>query len=253
MKDQTIYNVRAIERAIRILSCFEDGSPEKSIAEIASAVHLPKPTVLRLLTSLMSGGYVERTADGDKFRLGPQLIALGLMVVSRLEVRREARPYMIALEERFEETCDLGIFSADEVLYLEVVPSRHALRLASSPGFRSPAYCTASGKVFLAFLPRERVMQILSRPLKRFTDKTITSPEQLLAQLEEVRVRGYALDDEEINPGVRAVAAPIRDRTGNVVAVLGMPGPAERMTPERIPEIAAALVEAGNAISARLT
>lgn len=252
MKDRSIYNVRAIERSIDILSCFDDEAPEKTIAEIASAVGLPRPTALRLLATLAGGGYVERTADGQRYRLGPHLMTLGMRVVSHLEVRRKAYPLMVALEERFEETCDLGIFSADEVLYLEIVPSRHALRLAGSPGIRSPAYCTASGKVFLAHLPPERLAQILSRPLQRYTEQTITSPERLMQELREVRVRGYAVDDQELNPGVRAVAAPVRDQTGNVVAALGMPGPVERMTPERIPEIGRALVEAGEAISARL-
>ncbi|MDH7489680.1 MAG: IclR family transcriptional regulator [Anaerolineae bacterium] len=252
MKDRSIYNVRAIERSIDILSCFDDEAPEKTIAEIASAVGLPRPTTLRLLSTLASGGLVERTADGGRYRLGPHLITLGIRVVDRLEVRRLARPVMLALEERFEETCDLGIFSADEVLYLEIVPSRHALRLAGSPGIRSPAHCTASGKVFLAHLPPERLAQILSRPLKPYTANTITSPERLLEELEEVRIRGYAVDDQELNPGVRAVSAPIRDRAGHVVAALGMPGPVERMTSERMSEIGEALVEAGETISARL-
>lgn len=252
MKDRATYNVRAIERALRILSCFDDDAPEKTIAEVAAAVGLPRPTALRLLATLAGGGYVERTPDGERYRLGPHLITLGMRVVSHLEVRRKAYPVMVALEERFEETCDLGIFSAGEVLYLEIVPSRHALRLAGSPGIRSPAHCTASGKVFLAHLPPERLAQILSRPLQRYTRQTITSPERLMQELHEVRVRGYAVDDEELNIGVRAVAAPIRDRAGNVVAVLGMPGPVERMTPERIPEIGRALAEAGEAISARL-
>ncbi len=253
MKDRAIYNVRAIERALQILSCFDDDTPEKTIAEVASAVGLPRPTTLRILATLAGGGYVERTADGERYRLGPNLITLGLRVVRRLEVRRLARPVMVALEERFEETCDLSIFSADEVLYLEIVPSRHALRLAGSPGLRSPAHCTASGKVFLASFPPQRLAQFLSRPLQRYTETTITSPERLMEELEEVRARGYAVDDQELNIGVRAVAAPIRDRTGDVIAALGMPGPVERMTPERIPEIGRALAEAGETISAQLS
>jgi IclR family KDG regulon transcriptional repressor len=253
MKDPSMYNVRAIDRAIQILSCFEDDAPEKTIAEISSAVGLPRPTTLRILVTLHSGGFVERTADGERYRLGTHLITLGARVVNRLDVRQVARPFLVALEERFEETCDLGIFSKGEVLYIEIVQSRHALRLAGSPGLRSPAHCTASGKVFLAFLPPDRLAQILNRPLARYTDKTITSPERLRQELEEVRIRGYAVDDQELNPGVRAVAVPIRDSGGKVVAAIGMPGPVERMTAERIPVLAQALMEAANAISARLS
>lgn len=253
MKDRSIYNVRAIERALQILSCFDDDTPEKTIAEIASAVGLPRPTVLRLLATLASGGLVERTADGERYRLGLQLTLLGLRVIRRLEVRRRARPVMLALEERFEETCDLSVFVQDTMLCIDVVQSRRTLRIAAGPGYRSPLHATATGKAYLASLPPDPLEQFLARPLARYTSNTITSRERLLAELEQVRAQGYALDDEEFNEGIRAAAAPIRDHKGNVVAVLGMPGPVERMPPERIREIGSALVEAGNTILARLS
>ncbi len=252
MKDPSMYNVRAIDRALRILSCFSDNSPEMSIAEIASAVGLPKPTVLRILATLTDGGYVERIADSDKYRLGPHLITLGMRVIGRLEVRRQAIRYMVALEERFEETCDLSVFVQESLLCIDVVQSRRTLRIAAGPGYRSPLHCTASGKAFLANLSADRLAQFLARPLPRYTRTTITSPERLMAELEQVRAQGYACDDEEFNEGIRAVAAPIRDASGDVIAVLGVPGPVERMTPQRMTEIAQALVEAANAIAARM-
>lgn len=252
MKDRSIYNIRAIERAIQILSCFTDNMPEMTIAEIASAVRLPRPTVLRILATLTGGGYVERIADTDKYRLGSHLISLGMRVVNRLHVRRAAVPYMVALEEQFEETCDLSVFVQDSLLCIDVVQSRRTLRIAAGPGYRSPLHCTASGKAFLANLPADRLAQFLAHPLTRYTSTTITSPEHLMAELEQVRVQGYAYDNEEFNEGIRAVAAPIQNGAGNVIAVLGMPGPVERMTPQRMAEIARALVEAANAIASRL-
>jgi IclR family acetate operon transcriptional repressor len=124
--------------------------------------------------------------------------------------------------------------------------------LSRPSGWRSWRGRTASGKVFLAFLPAQVVEPILNAPLRAFTEKTITTPALLQEELEATRQRGYGLDDEEFEVGIRAVSAPIRDIDGNVIAALSMPGPSNRLTPERIPEVAQALVEAANAVSARV-
>jgi len=162
MKDPTIYNVRALERAILILSCFNDDNPERGVAEIARLVGLHRATAHRIVVTLLNGGYLERASDGERYRLGLRLVEMGLAVLRRLDFRREALPYMQALQERFGETCDLSVFSSGEVLYLEVVQSRHALQIAARPGQRLPAYCTASGKVFLALLSPDEVARVLS-------------------------------------------------------------------------------------------
>jgi DNA-binding IclR family transcriptional regulator len=252
MKDSTIYNVRVIERAMQVLDCFDDDHPEIGISEIAQRTSLSPATALRLLVTLQGGGYVERAAGSDKFRLGPRLMEMGMGVVRRLRARREARPVMVALEERFQETCDLSVFVQNALLCVDVVQSRRALRIAGGPGYRSPLHCTASGKVFLANLPPEDADAMLGAPLERHTAKTITSPERLREQIAEIRARGYGTDDEEFGQGVRAVAAPIRNPDARVIAVLGMVGPVERMDAERQREIGLALVEAADAISARL-
>jgi DNA-binding IclR family transcriptional regulator len=252
MKDPTIYNVRVLDRAMQILSCFDNSNPERGVSEIAQIVGLHKATTHRIVVTLLNGGYLERAADGERYRLGLRLAEMGLTVMRRLDFRREAIPHMHALQERFGETCDLSVFSRGEVLYLEVVQSRHALRIASRPGQRMPVHCTASGKVLLAFLPDKDLAQSLREPLRRSTANTVISQERIMEQLEEIRAQGYAIDDGEFEEGVRALAAPIRDNTGKVVAALGMPGPAARMDAQFIAEVAPALVAAANDISAHM-
>jgi IclR family acetate operon transcriptional repressor len=107
-------------------------------------------------------------------------------------------------------------------------------------------------RVFLAFLPPEVVEPILSAPLTAYTEKTITSPARLREELEATRQRGYGLDDEEFEAGIRAISAPVRDIDGNVITAMSIPGPSNRLMPERIPEIAEALIEAANAVSAHV-
>jgi IclR family KDG regulon transcriptional repressor len=248
-KDPKTYNVRAVERAMRILSSFDGEHAERGVSEIAQATGLHKATAHRIMMTLLNGGFLERTPDGERFRLGLRVVELGLGALRDLDLRRAAFPYMQQLVERFNETCDLGIFDRGRVLYVEVVHSEHSLTIAARVGRHLPAYCTASGRVFLAFLPPEVVEPILNRPLTACTSKTITSPIKLREELEATRQRGYALDDEEFEEGIRAVSAPIWDIDGNLIAALSMPGPTNRITPERIPEIAQALVEAAEAVS----
>jgi IclR family transcriptional regulator, KDG regulon repressor len=252
MKDPNDYNVRAVERALQILNCFDDEHPERGVSEIAQAVELHKATTHRIVTTLVNYGYLERAADGQKYRLGLALSELGFKVIRRMDLRREAFPYMTRLVERWDEACDLSIFDHGNVFYIEVIQGNHALTISAAVGQRLPAYPTASGKLFLAYRSSEERDAVLSQSMVHYTDKTITSPEELSRQLQQVRRQGYAFDDEELEIGIRAVAAPIFNRDGVVVAAMSMPSPTSRMTMERVSEIAESLKEATQAVSRRL-
>jgi IclR family KDG regulon transcriptional repressor len=251
-RDPKLYNVRAIERALQILSAFDDEHPERGVSDIAEVMGLHRATTHRIIMTLLNCGYLERTPDGEKYRLGLKLASTGLSVVHRLDFRREALPYMRQLTNRFKENCDLGVFDQGEVFGVEVVPGNHAVVIASRMGFRLPMHCSASGKVFLAFLPDAERDRLLRQPLKAHTENTITSAPELRRQLTAVQQKGYAVDDGELEAEVRAIAVPIRNGDGAVVAALSIPGPVSRMTKERVAELAAALLEASAAISARL-
>jgi DNA-binding IclR family transcriptional regulator len=245
------YNVRAVERAVQILSSLDDEHPERSLSEIVKATGLHKATTYRIIATLLNCGFIERTANGEKYRLGLRMAGLGLGVLHRLDFRQEALSYMRQLVDRFQENCTLGVFDRGRVLYLEIVPSKHTLTIAARVGRHLPAHCTAGGKVLLAFLPPAVVEPVLNAPLEAYTENTITSPVRLRETLAVVRQRGYGLDEEEFEVGIRAVSAPIRDIAGNVVAQMSMAGPANRLTVERIPEVAQALMEVTNIISAQ--
>lgn len=251
-KDPNGYNVRAVERALQILECFDDEHPEMGVSEIAQAVDLHKATTHRIVTTLLNFGYLERALDGQRYRLGLRLTELGYKAIRRLDLRREALLQMNQLSQRWGETCDLSIFDQDEVLYIEMLPGSHALTITAAVGQRLPAHCTASGKIFLAYLPDQVLEDILRKPLKVYTRNTISAAENLRQQLDLIRQQGYAFDDEEFETGIRAVACPIFDRTGKIIAAISIPSPASRMKPERVPEIVAALAEATQAVSRRM-
>lgn len=250
-RDAQTYNVRAVERAMQLLSSFDNEHAERGVTELAQATGLHKATTHRLLMTLFNSGFLERTADGERFRLGLRLVELGMRALRGLDFRQAAVPYMQQLMERFQEICTLSMFDRGQVLYVEVVHSERSLTIAARVGRHLPAHCTASGKVLLAYLPAEVVEPVLNGRLAVYTEKTIIAADQLREELETVRQCGYAVADEEFEVGIWAISAPIRGNDGQVIAALSIPFPTNRLNRKRIPEIAQALLEAANAISAQ--
>lgn len=244
--------VRAVERALQILGCFDHAHPERGVSDIAKAVGLHKATAYRIVSTLVSYGYLERAEDGQRYRLGMAMATLGFLALRRVDVRREAMPIMADLAARLNETCDLSVYNRGEVYFLEVVQGSRALTIAAAVGRSLPVHATASGKVLLAYLPETESEVIFEGPLVAHTEQTITRPAQLRKQLEIVRMQGYAVDDEELELGVRAVSVPVRDREGRVTAALSVTCPTSRLPQDRIPVIAAEARQAGDAISQRL-
>lgn len=252
MRDQTEYNVRAVERALQLLNCFDDEHPERGISEISEAVGLHKATTHRILTTMLNLGFIERSSDGQKYRLGIQMIDLGFKVLRRMDLRRESIPLMNKFIEEWDEAIDLSVFQNAEVLYVEVMQSHHALTIAASVGQRLPAHCTASGKLFLALLPEKELQFLLSNPLHSYTKKTIVSRETLMQELMQIREKGYSMDLEEYEEGIRAVAAPIRNYAGVMIAAISVPGPVSRMSDEKMEQISKVLCDYAQTISRRL-
>jgi IclR family transcriptional regulator, KDG regulon repressor len=251
-KDPSDYNVRAVERALQILGCFDDQHQERGISEIAQAVDLHKATAHRIVTTLVNYGYLERAGDGQKYRLGLVLPELGFKVIRRMDLRREALPHMLQLVEQWDETCDLSIFDQGQVFYIEVVRGNRALSIAAAVGQRLPAHCTASGKLFLSHLPSEALETFLSQPLHSYTEHTLTSKDELIKQLKAIRSQGYALDKEEMEEGVYAIAAPICNDQGKIVAAVSIPSPVSRWDKEREAGIIESLKQVTLSISRRL-
>ncbi len=245
-------NVRAVERALQILGCFDHTHPERGVSDIAKAVGLHKATTYRIVSTLVAYGYLERAGAGQRYRLGMALASLGFVALRRTDVRREAMPIMTDLAARLNETCDLSVYNRGEVYFLEVVQGSRALTIAAAVGRSLPVHATASGKVLLAHLPEAEAEAVLGGPLAAHTQQTITRPAELRRQLEVIRTKGFAFDNEELEPGVRAVSAPVRDQEGVVVAALSVTCPTSRLPLERVPALATEARQAADAISHRL-
>lgn len=242
----------SVANSIRLLTSFSGEEDELAITALAQRLGLAKSTVHRLAATLAAAGFLEQNSDNGRYRLGVALFELGALVRRRMDVANEARPHLRELLEKTGETVQLGIVDHYSVLYVYEMESRHAIRMAAAVGARAPLHCTAVGKVLFAFQDADYVREALARGLTAFTPKTVTRREAALAMLEEVRRHEYAVDDEESEEGLRAIAAPVRNHNGVVIAALGVAAPVQRMSKREMQTAVPVVMATARAVSARL-
>ncbi|WP_433498962.1 IclR family transcriptional regulator [Sphaerimonospora sp. CA-214678] len=217
----------SLERGLRILSAFTGDRSTLGIADISRAVGLNKSTTHRYVATLTKLEYVQQDPETKKYHLGPKVVDLGFAAIDSMELTRIAAPLLQALADETGYTVSMGLCDGPDVVYVDRRRSNRRTSLAMDlnlhTGSRLPAYCTSMGKVLLAYKDQTTLRQILDRvDMARRGPKTITNREQLMADLAKVRQNGVAVNDEELAPGLRSFAAPVRDRTGEVVAAVNI-------------------------------
>ena len=242
----------SVANSIRLTKAFSESEYEMGISALAARLGLAKSTVHRLATTLVEYDILEQNRETGKYRLGLALFELGTLVRRKMDVMSEAQAQIHALADLSGETVQLAILDHLSVLYIRIRESRQAVRMSSGLGSRAPAHCTSVGKVLLAYQAADTIQQVVELGLKRYTANTITDAAGLLAELESIRQKGYAIDDEEIESGLRCVAAPIRDHSGRVVAAISVAAPVQRMTKKNLQTTVPTVVAAAEAISRRL-
>jgi DNA-binding IclR family transcriptional regulator len=243
---------QTVQRAVSLLKTFTDARPELGLADLARAVSLNKTTTHRLLAALEREGLIARNPTNEAYRLGPELIVLGWRALRANDLRNVSRPELQMLAHETGETVTLEVLADSASLILDEVLSRHMIGGTPSIGTRWPAHATSTGKAMLAFLlDAERETHLQSR-LAKMTENTISSRETLKRELAQVRERGYAIANEELEIGFVVVGAPVFNHEGQVVAAISVGGPSARMTGERLPEIAAKVKESAGRISQKL-
>ncbi|MHC1727118.1 MAG: IclR family transcriptional regulator [Syntrophobacteraceae bacterium] len=230
--------IQAIERAAALLDALSQQGQGVSLGTLSAKVGLSKGTAHRILNSLMYFDFVRQDTASRDYSLGFKLVELGSSLLDQIDLRKEAAPFLQNLSQRTNETTYLVVLNRAEVVYLEKIEaadSSTVLRATAKVGQRNAANSCAVGKTLLADLPEEELgILIQEMPFVQKTENTITDPLQLREHLKVVLGRGYAVDDEESERGIRCVAAPIRDERGRAVAAISISGPAIRVTRQRI-------------------
>jgi IclR family KDG regulon transcriptional repressor len=248
MKSQ-IAGVRVLNKAIDVLNALRQAPQGLSLAKLSVQLEMPKPTAYRILVTLESRGYLERTPDAQ-YRISRKLFEAPPEAAFEQRLVQAARPPMEKLGKVSKETLNLGVLDGGEVLVIETLESRQAVRMTSKIGNRRYPHSTALGKILLSDLSEREVLRIIrGKGMPKFTAATIVKEESLLVELEKVRTQGYALDNTENEPDGRCIAAPIFDPQKRVLAALSVSGPLPRMTVTRAKGLLKDLTQACTAIS----
>jgi IclR family pca regulon transcriptional regulator len=221
-------SLQSLERGIAVIQVFSREHPSLTLSEVARLTGLTRATARRILLTLEELGHVR--SDGRQFSLTPRVLTLGWAYLSSLNLSEIAQPLMEDLVQRTHESCSIGTLDLPDVVYVARVPTRRIMTIALGVGSRLPAYVTSMGRVLLAGLPDDELEHYLDEtPLVALTEKTVTDHVRLKAIVEETRRRGWALVDQELELGLRSIAAPIRDAGGRVVAALNTSTAAARV------------------------
>ncbi|ARK32581.1 IclR family transcriptional regulator [Halalkalibacter krulwichiae] len=245
-------HIQSVVRAADILELFLS-SPELSIKEVSERMGLSKSTVHGIIKTLEFKGFLAQDQEDQKYKLGMKLFELGNSVSKNLDIASIARPIIQELVDKVKETVHLVILDRGEAIYVEKVEGSHSLSIYSQIGKRAPIHCTGVGKAILAFRPENEIDQLLSEAtLTTFTDKTMTDKEQIIEHLRQVKKQGYAIDDEEIEIGLRCIAAPIFNHKGESVASISCAAPTTRFNDERLTDVVAHVKASAEVISRQM-
>jgi DNA-binding IclR family transcriptional regulator len=246
---QGTYKVQALDRAFAVLDLLGESETPLGLAQVAASLQLHKSTAHRFLMVLERHRMVERTANG-KFRLGLRLFDFGNRAIEQYDLRDRAQPHLRRLVAETEETAHLALLEATRVIYIDKIEPTRSVRMITRIGASNPVHCTSVGKAILAFLPPERAADIIRRiRFERMTNRTISTAEALRVELDKTRRRGYAVDDEELEEGLRCIAVPVLDAQRLPVAAVSVSGPSFRVTAQKLPAIANHLLQCVRGIS----
>jgi IclR family transcriptional regulator, acetate operon repressor len=247
-KPRARYDVGVLHKTLDVLESLADGRPLTAM-ECAERTRISKTAAYRILGTLEGRGYVVRDDATRRFAIGVNLLALGRAVLASADLVGVARRAMRALRDEFGETVNLGALSLGRVVYLEMLESERGLRTTVDVGSFDHLHTTALGRAILASLPAEEARAIVETiDLVAVTPRSPIELEVVLAELEHTSERGYAVDDEENEIGVRCVGVPIHDEQGRAIAALSISGPVSRIEPALVPRLAASLLEAARQV-----
>ncbi|CAN5892001.1 IclR family transcriptional regulator [soil metagenome] len=244
-------SVQSVDRAVTVMELLSSQG-WSGVTEVANELEIHKSTAYRLLATLRDRGLVEQDSASEKYRLGFGMVMLASTVTGDLDIVRYARPICESLSDATEETVTVTALEADEAVIIHQSISTSSMMSVDWSGWHTPLHASAAGKVLLAYMPEEQRKQILGKPLEALTENTVTDRATLLEQLQSIPDVGYSFTIEELEVGMNAVGAPIRDANGEVIAAVAISGPVFRLPVESVPAAGEQVKKAAAEISRSL-
>lgn len=248
MAQKPYYMVSSLARGIKIIELLVNNE-SMTVSEVALALDIHRTVSHRFLATLQELGYVQK--DGQsRYRLSFRLFEMGMKTSNAFDIRQISRSFMQELARISTETVNLGQLDGLEVIIIDKIVSREVIRSDLMIGARLPLNATAQGKIFLAFLPQEESKELIDRlTFQAFTPNTITNSSKLISELEEIRSNGFAINNEELDPGVRAISAPIFSHEGRIKFTISIAGFARSMTDEKLSMLKKPIMKAAHEMS----
>jgi IclR family pca regulon transcriptional regulator len=245
--------VQSLERGLAVIRAFGADDPELTLSDVARRTGLTRAAARRFLLTLTDLGYVR--TDGKQFALTPRVLDLGYAFLSSLTLPEVAEPHLERLAAELRESSSVSVLDGDEIVYVGRVPTSRIMRVSINVGTRFPAYATSMGRVLLAALPEAELARYLERAeIRPLTARAIDNPQSLAAELDRVRAQGWALVDQELEEGLRSIAAPIHDAGGRTIAAVNVSAHASRVSAEDVRQtLLPPLLAAARRIEADLT
>ncbi|MGE4277858.1 MAG: IclR family transcriptional regulator [Lawsonibacter sp.] len=246
-------SIRSVDRALDLIEVLSESGTKLGPTKLAELTGMDKSTAYRLLTTLKSRGYADRDKATGTYSLGPTLVTLVSRYLGSLELQTEARPFLSELSTDLGLTTHLGLLDGNEVIYVEKLDCAPTPQLYAQIGNRVPAYCSSLGKCLLSCLSGEDLVEIMSGcNFKRYTEKTIPNVRALREHLRKVRIQGWAIDDEEWQPGHICIGAPVYDYRGEIIAAVSASGNKSMISDSRVPAVIEAVKNTAECISCRM-
>jgi DNA-binding IclR family transcriptional regulator len=240
--------VQSLDRALDIIEELAKSGDSLKVTELSEKLALHKSTVHRLLATLLYRGYAEQNENG-RYKVGLKLFEIAGNVLNKMDLRKRVKPFLVKLQQETSETIHLAILDGKDVVYIDKEETSEIIRMHSEIGSRVDAYCTSLGKVLLAYKDVDIYHLYAEEDLEKHTANTIIDKELLAEHLALVKRQGYAIDDEEQEPGIRCIGGPIFDYTGEVIAAFSIAGPINRMTEERVRSLTSIVLNYSRLIS----
>ena len=240
---------KTADRVLLVLQAFSADRPLLGVTDLAQLISTDPSGMSRLLRAIERRGFLHRDPVTGKYRLGSEILRLTGVMYATTDVRAVCLPYLQELERAWDETATLCMLEGSEVVNVDQVQGHKPIRATGPVGRRTPIHATSAGKVLVAWLPESRMRQLLPSQLPSMTTKTITDWRRLMSELEQVRSKGFAINREESDYGLQAVAAPVRNHMAEVVAALVLSGPAFRLPKKELLRVGADVLLAADGAS----
>ncbi len=253
-REKESYVIQSVNNALNLLEQFKGDKDDLGVTDLSNRLLLNKNNIFRLLATLEARGYIEQNKATENYRLGVKSLELGETFIKQLGLVRQAKPFLKEIVKQCNEMAYIGLIRQRSVVCLDVEEANQTVKVVNRVGWSLPIHCTAIGKAQIAYASEEELEKLgVLDNMDKFTENTIVDNVEFIRHLKEVAKRGYALDNEEYNPGVRCVAVPVSDYTGRVVGGISVCGPSFRMTDEILKtKIIPVVKDAGEKVSKRL-